>query len=134
MTVFEDQRDYWDRAATTKAFTHPLDLGLLKRYVSKTATVLDYGCGQGRLCKELVEDGFENVLGVDFSSNMVARARSAVPRVPFSALPDTGSRCPRRPSTASSFLRCLHASPMIGCRLGLPLTSRERCALVESFT
>ncbi|MGZ5198288.1 MAG: class I SAM-dependent methyltransferase [Telluria sp.] len=89
-TDFVHQRSYWDQAAGEKTFTHPLDRTLLTAHVGPTATILDYGCGYGRLSIELHEAGFGNVIGVDFSHAMVARARAACPELTFEVTDGVG--------------------------------------------
>ena len=42
--------------------------------------MLDYGCGYGRTLVDLSAGGFQNLVGVDFSQAMLARARIAVPQ------------------------------------------------------
>jgi SAM-dependent methyltransferase len=71
---------YWDRVANEKRFSHPLRLDWLAKHSNKQARVLDYGCGYGRTLAELSEAGFRNLVGVDFSEGMLARARIATPR------------------------------------------------------
>jgi SAM-dependent methyltransferase len=88
------QRDYWDAAASTKAFTHPLDLTLLAQHIAPDATILDYGCGQGRLCGELQKAGYAKVVGVDFSEAMVQRARQSWPGMAFAVLDASGRNMP----------------------------------------
>jgi SAM-dependent methyltransferase len=73
------QIDYWDRVAGEKHFSHPLRLNWLTRYSNHQARILDYGCGYGRTLAELSAAGFQNLVGVDFSKAMLARARVAVP-------------------------------------------------------
>jgi SAM-dependent methyltransferase len=72
------QIDYWDRVADKKRFSHPLRLDWLASYINKEARILDYGCGYGRTLAELSEASFQNLVGVDFSQAMLARAHSAV--------------------------------------------------------
>lgn len=74
------QFSYWDRVASEKRFSHPLKLGWLERNAEQQARILDYGCGYGRTLAELSQFGFQNLVGVDFSAAMLARARAAVPR------------------------------------------------------
>ena len=51
--------------------------------MSSNARILDAGCGAGIPCvKLLVQAGFE-VVGVDFSSNMLRLARKSVPEATF---------------------------------------------------
>jgi SAM-dependent methyltransferase len=69
---------YWDRVANEKCFSHPLRVDWLAEYSNKQARILDYGCGYGRTLAELSEAGFENLVGVDFSEQMLGRAQIAV--------------------------------------------------------
>ena len=43
-----DQTTFWNQAAGTKTFTHPLDHARFTNAVSRDARILDFGCGQGR--------------------------------------------------------------------------------------
>ena len=75
------QVNYWDRVAQKKRFSHPLRLEWLARYSNQQARILDYGCGYGRTLADLSEAGFQNLVGVDFSEAMLARASVAGPRL-----------------------------------------------------
>jgi len=77
----DGQRAFWDAEADSAVFTHPLDIELLSRYVGKSGRILDFGCGYGRILVELRRHGFRNLLGLDASEAMVARARKLVPDV-----------------------------------------------------
>lgn len=83
MNADADQTPFWDRAATTKVFSHALDVARFVRSVPQDAAVLDYGCGRGRLCGELAAHGGFDLLGADFSAEMIAAARRDVPGVQF---------------------------------------------------
>jgi SAM-dependent methyltransferase len=76
-------REFWNRAARTREFTHPLDRERLTRLLPRDAVILDYGCGQGRLTQELIELGYINVLGLDSSAEMIRLARERVPEAGF---------------------------------------------------
>jgi SAM-dependent methyltransferase len=81
---------FWEGTGAAKTFTHPLDRGLLERYVPREARILDYGCGYGRLTAQLVELGYGDVHGVDPSRALIERGRSEHPELPlqlFTALP-----------------------------------------------
>jgi SAM-dependent methyltransferase len=81
MQSASSQIGYWDRVAHEKRFSHPLQVDWLTQYLnSSKATILDYGCGYGRTLTELSTAGFTNVVGVDFSEAMLARARVAASR------------------------------------------------------
>lgn len=81
----DPQRDYWDAAAGSKRFTHPVDPAWLNG-VPRNAAVLDYGCGYGRTLGELARLGFTNLAGVDISPEMIARARAEQPGPCFGVL------------------------------------------------
>jgi|SRR6185295_3122426 len=83
MNSIASQRSYWDRVATEKRFSHPLRLDWLEKYANRQARILDYGCGYGRTLAELSRAGFANLAGVDFSAQMLTRAKSEVPDAPL---------------------------------------------------
>ena len=58
-----------------KTFTHPLDIDVLKEYVDVSAVVMDYGCGYGRLTRELSIAGFKKSIGFDTSVELIKRGR-----------------------------------------------------------
>ncbi|TGA99910.1 methyltransferase domain-containing protein [Sporolactobacillus shoreae] len=70
-----DQQGYWDKVAAQKQFTTPFQFNLFRKYVSEEAAILDYGCGYGRTLLELKERRFAHLYGVDFSAEMISRAR-----------------------------------------------------------
>lgn len=84
--------EFWNRAASTREFTHPLDRERLTRHLPRDAVILDYGCGQGRLAGELIELGYVNVLGIDSSTEMIRIARERVPDAGFAE--NHGERLP----------------------------------------
>jgi ubiquinone/menaquinone biosynthesis C-methylase UbiE len=51
---------------------------IMKRHIAVGSTVLDYGCGIGRLSSRLIFDRICNVVGVDISINMRAMAVARV--------------------------------------------------------
>lgn len=85
MSDFDSQVSYWDAAATTKTFTHPLHRSWLDG-VDRGAAVLDYGCGYGRVAVDLARAGFLDVTGVDSSPMMIEQARRRHPDLRFAAL------------------------------------------------
>lgn len=70
-----DQSHYWDSVASQKVFNHSLNIEWLSADLITESSILDYGCGQGRLVKELGDAGYENVLGMDSSGEMIAEGR-----------------------------------------------------------
>ena len=81
MTLLDDQRRFWDRAAEEKTFTTPFRIDAFQRYVSRNMSVLDVGCGYGRTLNELKEHGYADLTGVDFSGKMIDRGRKLYPRL-----------------------------------------------------
>jgi SAM-dependent methyltransferase len=77
------QLDYWNTAGTQKSFAHPLNLRRVRQWVSDESTILDYGCGYGRILGELANEGYENLIGLDFSPAMIAAARAEYPDIQF---------------------------------------------------
>lgn len=72
---------FWETTGSAKTFTHPLDPALLDAYVPRSARVLDYGCGYGRLTAELAGLGYRDVRGVDVSAALIARGRREHPEL-----------------------------------------------------
>ncbi|MGW2635350.1 class I SAM-dependent methyltransferase [Streptomyces sp. NPDC001348] len=94
MSDLDSQVPYWDAAAATKTFTHPLHLPWLDG-ISRHAAILDYGCGYGRIMKELELHGFGDLTGVDASPAMISRARRLHPSMRFATLDaPLSSSCP----------------------------------------
>ena len=87
-----DNPDFWNRAASTKRFTHPFDQAHFSGAVPLGARILDYGCGQGRLTAELIDLGYTSVLGIDSSPQMVRLAIENNPAATF--LVNDGERLP----------------------------------------
>jgi len=69
------QTEYWDGAAASKTFSHPIPLSVLRDLVHPAARILDYGCGYGRICSELTKAGYRNVIGIDISEKMIKRGK-----------------------------------------------------------
>ena len=71
----------------TTSFERPIDRAILNAFAEdcialEAATVLDVGCGVGRVTSYLHGQGVE-ARGIDVSPEMVARARSAHPHLSF---------------------------------------------------
>lgn len=74
-----NQKDYWNSVADTKEFTTPFRFNEFNKYVNKKSHILDIGCGYGRTLNELYENGYENLLGIDFSEKMIKRGKLQYP-------------------------------------------------------
>jgi SAM-dependent methyltransferase len=71
----DNQKAYWDSVAQQKTFTHPLNVNLLLQIVEKDATIVDFGCGYGRIVGELIANEFNNATGYDTSIELINRGR-----------------------------------------------------------
>lgn len=71
----DNQKEYWDRVAEQKNFTHKLDRALLGNYLHAGSHILDYGCGYGRIVQELQDLGYSHVVGFDTSKQLINRGR-----------------------------------------------------------
>jgi SAM-dependent methyltransferase len=80
------QIDYWNRIGPTKSFAHPINVEQFKRWIPQTSRVLDYGCGYGRALGVLLSNGYENLVGVDPASMMIAAASQNFPSISFEVL------------------------------------------------
>ena len=81
MNKLDYQQTYWDRIATKKTFTHSIQLDKFQELVSLQSKILDYGCGYGRTCAELIENGYSDITGIDISSEMIKRGLSLYPDI-----------------------------------------------------
>ncbi len=81
--VYIETKDYWNRVADEKVFSTPFQIEIFSKYVDKSMKILDVGCGYGRTLKELYDNGYRNLIGIDFSSKMIERANSSYPDISF---------------------------------------------------
>ena len=79
MNELDCQTAYWNRVADTKTFSHPIKFDVFEKLVPCGASILDYGCGYGRTCAELVAGGYPNVVGADISRKMIERGLQGNP-------------------------------------------------------
>lgn len=73
------QEEYWNSVSEKKEFTSPLQLENFVKYIKKDSRILDVGCGYGRTLDELYRNGYRNLVGIDFSSGMIARGKRQFP-------------------------------------------------------
>ncbi|MFW6101878.1 MAG: class I SAM-dependent methyltransferase [Bacteroidota bacterium] len=65
--------EYWNNEGVQKVFTHSICSEWLA-CLSRDASILDLGCGYGRLTPELEKEGFNTLFGYDFSAPLIERA------------------------------------------------------------
>lgn len=74
-----EQKQYWDGVSEKKQFTTPFHADELCKYLIPNSKVLDVGCGYGRTLNELHQLGFQNLIGIDFSNEMIERGKRQFP-------------------------------------------------------
>jgi ubiquinone/menaquinone biosynthesis C-methylase UbiE len=74
--------EYWDSSVSSTEFRHPLPKAIVDQYFPAGASILDMGCGYGRLAANLADLGFA-VSGTDTSPAMLEKARRDVPNCDF---------------------------------------------------
>lgn len=71
----------WDNVASQVNFNLEIDRERFYGLVNCEAKVLDFGCGYGRIVKDLTECGYTDITGIDSSHAMVERGRKMFPEV-----------------------------------------------------
>ncbi|AZV58238.1 class I SAM-dependent methyltransferase [Clostridium sp. AWRP] len=74
-----EQKEYWNLAAEKKEFTTPFHFKEFAKFVDKKDIILDVGCGYGRTLNQLYGEGYHNLIGIDFSENMIERGKKQYP-------------------------------------------------------
>jgi 2-polyprenyl-3-methyl-5-hydroxy-6-metoxy-1,4-benzoquinol methylase len=88
MASIDAQSEYWDKAAKSKRFTHTIEMEKLSPYLLPHSGILDYGCGYGRTCNELYQQGHKDILGTDLSQKMIDRGLQEYPHLTLVPLSD----------------------------------------------
>ena len=83
MIDLNSQYEYWNTTGTQKSFAHPLNLRRVRQWISDEGCILDFGCGYGRVLGELYKEGYDKLIGLDFSPAMIAAARAQYPELAF---------------------------------------------------
>ena len=83
MIDLNSQYEYWNTTGTQKSFAHPLNLRRVRQWISDEGCILDFGCGYGRVLGELYNEGYDKLIGLDFSPAMIAAARKQHPEIAF---------------------------------------------------
>lgn len=83
MDPIDAQTEYWNSKGVEKNFAHPINFDWLRELLPADAKILDYGCGYGRLTSMLKARGYREIVGVDASQQMIARAKRENPGCEF---------------------------------------------------
>ena len=81
MNDLDRQIEYWSRVAEEKVFSHPFHPEKVLPLLPERPRILDFGCGYGRVVGELLDAGFEDVIGIDPSSGMIETGKTRDPRL-----------------------------------------------------
>ena len=81
MNNLDRQIEYWSRVAEEKVFSHPFHPEKVLPLLPERPRILDFGCGYGRVVGELLDAGFEDVIGIDPSSGMIETGKTRDPRL-----------------------------------------------------
>lgn len=73
------QDEYWNSVSQKKEFTTPFQAEAFSKFVKRDSRILDVGCGYGRTLNELYHNGYQNLIGLDFSSGMIERGKQQFP-------------------------------------------------------
>lgn len=85
-----EQKEYWNQVSATKQFTTPFHADKFEKYVGKNSAILDVGCGYGRTLDELYHNGYQNLIGIDFSSGMIKRGKEQYPYLDLRVTTESG--------------------------------------------
>lgn len=88
------QSEAWDLVAMDVDFNLEIDTQEFMRLVPKDTTILDYGCGYGRTCEILSSLGYNKILGVDTSTEMIRRGNLIHPHLTLSKTQGATMQCP----------------------------------------
>src|SRR6188768_4019102 len=92
-------------------FTHTIDLARLRELLPLDSRILDFGCGYGRVCQELVQAGYRDVTGVDSSAEIIRRGRHEYPNLRLEPLGASGLSYPANSFDAVLLIAVLTCIP-----------------------
>jgi len=76
---YNNQIEYWNTVSKEKEFSTSLDFKLIADYLKIDSLIVDYGCGYGRTLNELYSQGFKNLMGFDYASEMIEYGKNKFP-------------------------------------------------------
>ena len=86
--MVDTQQHAWAQVANHVDFTLKPDIELFASRVPCDGTILDYGCGYGRICNDLYDHGYKKTVGIDTSAEMIARGRRTYPHLSLREISD----------------------------------------------
>lgn len=84
MKIFDNYSDYYDLLYRDKNYAEEVDyvFGLINKFITPVATLLDVGCGTGKHAALFAAKGL-TVSGLDLSEKMLSQARANYPQINF---------------------------------------------------
>jgi ubiquinone/menaquinone biosynthesis C-methylase UbiE len=68
--------NYWNSVGQQKKFKNPNLVLINEAQFPRDRKILDVGCGYGRSLLGLQQNGYQNLYGIDYSSEMIQRAKN----------------------------------------------------------
>ena len=83
-------QEYWNEIGSIKTFEDPVYIDKLKPLLPTSSSIVEYGCGYGRMLNILKSGGYQNLVGFDFAPNMIARGHRENPDLDLRLLEKSG--------------------------------------------
>ena len=127
--VSEQVVDYYARVTTSVGLWVSEEKIFQRVFVDRKASLLDIGCGCGRIALGLKQLGYANVMGIDFSRKMIERARK------LARMLDLGVSFQVADATELPFSDDLFDGATFGFNglMQIPGRDKRRAALEEAF-
>jgi len=81
---------YWNTIGAKKEFEDPLYFEKLEPFLSPHASILEYGCGYGRLMEQFTSRGYKNIVGFDYAPAMIERGQKSFPHLDLRVVEKVG--------------------------------------------
>lgn len=119
-----DTTTYWNEIGVQKEFEDPFYLEKLQPYLEPHSTIIEYGCGYGRLMHLLDTKGYKNLIGFDTAVNMIEKGTKLYPELNLVHIEESGCV-----PVKDAFCDALIASTILCC----VVHREEQQLLVEEF-
>ncbi|MDN3507106.1 MAG: hypothetical protein P0S96_07755 [Simkaniaceae bacterium] len=66
---------FWNDIGSKKEFEDPFFLKRVQPFITFDSKIVEYGCGYGRILRELFSEGCRNVSGFDIAEKKIERGK-----------------------------------------------------------